>query len=248
MRIQLIFLSMSIYAAGLMQPLRAQEPKTADEVVARVLAQDGIRESASGGYTGAREYVLENHLFQKRARMLVRVNCDRNGMKHFQVMSEDGWRIANERVLREMLAAESTNSHPETRPTSRITSDNYRFRMIDSGSLDGRASYVIEIIPKRQEKSLFRGRIWVDAEDYAIARVEGEPAKSPSFWIGKVHFVQQYQKKGPFWFPAMTTSVTDARMFGATDVNIRYFDYKPVSAAPTGFQNFAFMEAHNDKR
>ena len=64
---------------------------------------------------------------------------------------------------------------------------------------------------------------------------------------GKVHFVQQYQKNGFFWFPVMTTSVTDARMFGATDVNIRYFDYKPVSAAPTGLPNISSMEANNDR-
>jgi hypothetical protein len=120
--------------------------------------------------------------------------------------------------------------------------------MIEATSVDGRMAYGIEVIPKRQDKSLFRGRIWVDAEDYALARVEGEPAKNPSFWTRNVYFVQQYQKKGPFWFPVMTTSVTDARMFGATDVNIRYFDYKPVSAAPTGLPISSFMEAHNDKR
>jgi len=169
-------------------------------------------------------------------------------MKHFEVLSEDGWKSANKRVLREMLVTESDSSHPDTRRKSRITSDNYTFRMIEVSSLDGRMVYVIEVIPKRQDKSLFRGRIWVDAEDYALARVEGEPAKNPSFWTRKVYFVQQYQKKGPFWFPVMTTSVTDARMFGATDVNIRYFDYKPVSAAPTGLPSSSFMEAHNDKR
>ena len=37
-----------------------------------------------------------------------------------------------------------------------------------------------------------------------------------------------------------------SRMFGATDVNIRYFDYKPVSAAPTG-PEFSSMEAYGDR-
>jgi hypothetical protein len=239
---------MLIYAAGCVQPLHAQDPKTADEVVARMLARDGVRESASGGYTGGREYVLENHLFQKRARMLVRVNCDQSGMKHFEVLSEDGWKSANKRVLREMLVSESDSSHPDARPKSRITSDNYTFRMSEASPLDGRMAYVIEAIPKRQDKSLFRGRIWVDAEDYALARVEGEPAKNPSFWTRKVNFVQQYHKDGFFWFPLLTTSVTDARLFGTTDVSIRYFDYKPIAASPRIAPDSSFMEAHNDKR
>ena len=247
MRFHLIVLSTLIYAAGSMQPLYGQQAKTADEVVATMLARDGIRESASGGYIGEREYVLENHTFQKRSQMLVRVNCDPNGIKHFEVLSEDGWKSANKRVLREMLATESDISHPDTRPKSRITSDNYTFQLIEAGPFDGRTAYVIDAVPKREDKGLFRGRIWVDAQDYALARVEGEPAKNPSFWTRKVHFVQQYQKNGFFWFPVMTTSVSDARIFGATDVNIRYFDYRPVSAAPTGFPNISSMEANNDR-
>ena len=81
-----------------------------------MFARDSARESASGGYVGDREYVLENHKFQKRAQMEVRVTCERNGTKHFEVMSEDGWKSANKRVLRQMLATESDSSRPDTRP------------------------------------------------------------------------------------------------------------------------------------
>jgi len=221
---------------------------TADEVVANMYAHDTLREAASGGYTGSREYVLENHKFQKRSRMLARVKCDPTGTKQFEVMSEDGWKSANKHVLRPMLVTESDSSRPDTRPRSRITADNYTFRMIDAEPLDGRKAYVIEAIPKREDKSLFRGRIWVDTEDYALARVEGEPAKNPSFWTRKVHFVQQYHKTGDFWFPMLTTSVTDARIFGTTDVNIRYFDYQPASEIPTTSRDYSLMEAHYARR
>ena len=86
---------------------------------------------------------------------------------------------------------------------------------------------VLEIKPKRKEKYLFQGRIWIDAEDYALVRAEGSPAKNPSFWTKATHFVQIYQKKGTLWFPLSTRSVTEARIFGRTDVNIQYFDYAP---------------------
>jgi len=39
--------------------------------------------------------------------------------------------------------------------------------------------------------------------------------------------VQEYQKSGPLWFPVSTQSVTEAHIFGTTDVNIEYFDYAP---------------------
>ena len=64
-------------------------------------------------------------------------------------------------------------------------------------------------------------------QDYALVRVEGKPAKSPSFWIKDVHFVHTYKKSGPQWFPNSTESVTDVRVFGTTKVTINYFDYAP---------------------
>jgi hypothetical protein len=95
---------------------------------------------------------------------------------------------------------------------------------------------------------LFRGRIWVDAEDYALARVEGEPAKNPSFWIHSVHFTQEYRKNGEYWFPWSTTSVNEARIFGKTEVDIHYFDYVPRSARANKETNPEFVEARYVKR
>ena len=81
------------------------------------------------------------------------------------------------------------------------------------------------IEPKTKNKFLMRGRIWVDAEDYAIVRIEGQPAKNPSFWIRSVHFTHEYQKDGMFWFPMRDDSVNDVRIVGTTGMRIEYFDY-----------------------
>ncbi len=110
MRVHPIFASI-LLCAGRVLAAQGSTP-TADEVVANMYAHDSLREAASGGYTGSREYVLDNHRFQKRAEMLVRVSCDGTGTKHFEVISEDGWKSANKRVLRQMLATESDSSRP----------------------------------------------------------------------------------------------------------------------------------------
>ena len=248
MRVHFILLTVLIGAGASAHTLHAQTPQpTAGEVVATMLMRDGVRETASGGYTGRREYILENHRFGKRAEMMVRVTCDRNGEKRFEVISEAGWKSANKRVLRQMVETESDSSRPQIRANNRINSENYSFRMIETIPIEGRMAYLIEAIPKRADKSLFRGRIWVDTEDFALARVEGEPAKNPSFWTKSVHFVQQYQKSGRLWFPHLTTSVTDARIFGRTDVSIQYFDYKAVSEVPYLPPDESMWEAQNDR-
>lgn len=230
-------------------PLLGQAPAVtslnADDVMARVFERDSRRENLGGGYSGSREYVLENDRMNKRAEIVVSVVCDADGTKHFQLVSEDGWKSATKHVLRKMLESESEASLPVNRPKTRLIPDNYTFHMAKVESEEGRPTYVIDVAPKRRDEYLLRGRIWVDAEDFAVARVEGQPARNPSFWTRSVHFVQRYQKRGPFWFPSSTTSVTDALLFGTTDVSIRYFNYRPISETVGGQTSPHLTEAHD---
>ena len=206
-------------------------PPTAEQIVARMAAHDLQRQSSVEGYAGMRRYVLENNKFHKRAEMLVKVQGDQDGTKHFEVVSEDGWKAAHKHVFRKMLESESETSRPEIRGSAKLTAENYDFELVGTEELAGRLAYVLEIRPKRKEKNLFRGRIWVDSQDYALVRAEGNPAKKPSFWTKSIHFVQVYQKCGSLWFPFSTRSVTEAHIFGTTDVNIDYFDYSPQTRA-----------------
>ena len=202
-------------------------PPTAEEIVNRMAAHDLARQASIEGYAGMRRYVLENNKFHKRAEMLVQVRGDRDGTKHFEVVSEEGWGGARKHVFHKMLESETETSRPEMRASARLIPENYDFALVGMELLGGRQAYVLEVHPKRNEKYLFQGRIWVDAEDYALARAEGNPAKKPSFWTKSIHFVQVYQKCGPFWFPVSTESVTEAHLFGTTDVSIKYLDYAP---------------------
>ena len=202
---------------------------TASEVVEQMVQRDAQRQILTQGYAGMRRYVLENDGMHKHAEMLVHVNGDPDGTKHFEIVSEQGWKAAQKHVLRKMLESESQTSAPEAREKTRLCSDNYEFHMV--GLVIGdRPAYAIDVKPKRKDKLLFEGRIWVDTVDYALVRAEGNPAKTPSFWTKHIHFVHSYEKREGLWFPLSTASVTDARIFGRTDLTIEYFDYKPHAA------------------
>ena len=240
-----IFISVLLVSASapLISQATVAPSLSADEVIARMFAHDLRRQAAAGGYTGYREYVLDNPGLEKQAQMVVSVNCGRDGTENFKIISEQGWKSANHRVLHKMLESESETSRPPEFAKARITPDNYAFQLIETAPLNGRPAYVIDVIPKRQDEYLFRGRIWVDAEDYALARIEGEPAKVPSFWIRSVHFSQEFRKRGEYWFPWSTTSISEARIFGKTEVDIRYFDYLPQSVKADRDTNNELSEA-----
>lgn len=210
--------------------LRAELPN-AEQVIGRMLERDRELQSGLEGYTARRHYVLENERHHKRAEMLVRVKCVKDGSKEFEIVSSAGWGIARNHVFPRLLEAETDASQPGLRERSRIIPENYSFQMAGTEIVNDRPAYVITVTPKTANKYLMKGKIWVDAEEYAIVRIEGQPAKNPSFWTKSVHFVHTYAKQGQFWLPQSDESVTDVRILGATDLKIDYFGYLPNNQA-----------------
>ena len=216
----LLFSAIAMAAEGAVGQL-----PTADEVVAKMMALDNGRQATFHGYTAYRHYLLDNQRFHKRAEMVVRITCLQNGSKQFDTISETGWGGARKHVFSKLLEAETEASRPGYRERSRITPENYTFEIAGEETLHGHPVYVMTIVPKTPNKYLMRGRIWVDAEEYAIVRIEGQPAKNPSFWIKSVQFVHNYEKSGSFWLAVSDRSETEARLFGRTEVTIEYFNY-----------------------
>jgi hypothetical protein len=64
---------------------------------------------------------------------------------------------------------------------------NYDFRLIGEVEVKGRRCYALELLARRKDKNLVRGVVWVDSETYLLHRMEGEPAKTPSWWLKNVH-------------------------------------------------------------
>jgi hypothetical protein len=196
---------------------------SADDVVAKMLRGDVERRSELTGYMALRRYVAVNN--DRRAEMLVRVQCSPEGAKQFTVISEEGSNAIRKHVFYKMLNEESEASHRETRDSSRITPANYKFNIVGQDTLDTGPAYVLAIIPKTDNKYLIAGRIWVNAKDYSIVRIEGQPARNPSFWVHNVHFVHTYQRVGQFWFASSTHSTSEVRIFGRSELTIEDSDY-----------------------
>lgn len=198
---------------------------TAVEVVAHMERADNDRLTALAGYTGMRRYRFENRRFKKRAEVVVRAKCASTGVKTFEVVEGSGSSFVRRQIIQRMIDAEREASEKGEREQTRITPQNYSFSLVGTDISGGRSNYVLDITPKTKNRFLIRGRIWVDAEEYAITRIEGSPAKNPSRWIKSVKVVHLYRHEGRFWMPTSNRSRAQVQLFGTTDVEIEYFDY-----------------------
>jgi outer membrane lipoprotein-sorting protein len=198
-----------------------------EEVLARMAEKEQSRAAKLLDYSCVRRYSLENKRFHTTAEMTVRMTWRQPGEKSFEVLSEKGSGPVRKRVLRKMLDAELEAAARESGSDTRINPVNYTFTLAGSAVDErGRSCYLLDMVPKTPNRFLIRGRIWVDAEEFAIVRIEGSPAQNPSFWVRKTTFVHRYEKFGDQWLPVSNQSATEALMFGHTDVTIEYSGYR----------------------
>jgi outer membrane lipoprotein-sorting protein len=209
------------------QQTNVSAPLSADEVMGRVVQMNEVRAKALEGYSSLRTYHLECHcLSHKQADMVVSTDYQAPNKKEFTIVSESGSGTVRNRVFKKLLEAEQESMRDENQQRSAITPENYTFQLSDYEKTDTDEFYVLDAQPRSKNKFLFRGHIWVNAKDFAITRVEGEPAVNPSWWTLRTDFKRSYQKVGDFWLPESNESETKVRMFGTAVLTISYRDYQ----------------------
>jgi len=173
-----------------------------------------------------RIYRIANRDSQIRSEDRVLVRYEAPNPKIFQVLEEHGSHLIGNMVFRPLMEHEASTSSKDGKRDSSITPANYDVQLAGEDDLDGRHCYLLHATPRRRDKYLFEGTIWIDAQDLAVAKIEGQPAKNPSFWVKKVRFTRRYQKIGDFWLPVEDKSTSDVKIFGQHTLTIRYEDYK----------------------
>jgi hypothetical protein len=200
-----------------------------DEIAARLMSRNAERAQKLLHVDSVREYNLDYTGFPSSlsAHMQVKASYTAPGTKQFTVISESGSSLIRKHVLHRLLESEQeATSDAANRDAVALTTANYRFSLLGCATGESRPLYVMSVQPLRETKFLYRGTIWIDSQDFAVTRIEAEPAKNPSFWTLRSQIHHQYQKIGEFYLPESNRTVTDVRLGGKAVLTIRYLDYK----------------------
>jgi outer membrane lipoprotein-sorting protein len=213
-------------------PVDPRSRLSVDEIVAKLVQRNLQRARALEAYQGTRIYRLEYRGFpgSRSAEMVVDVKYRTPGTKEFNIRSEKGSQIIIDRVFKRMLDSEKEALNEENQSHIALNGDNYKFTWVGYESTAAGSFYMLAVEPRNNNKLLYRGRIWVDANDFAVARIEGTPAKNPSFWTKETKIEQVYTKVGDFWLPASNRSTSSIRLGGQANFTIDYHDYRITAA------------------
>jgi hypothetical protein len=242
-RRMVVRLLLPLILAGLRQPTNGQQlgtassvrnaPLNTEQVVQNLVRMNLERAQALHAYHGTRVYRVEYRGFpgNRGAEMVVTMKYESPGTKEFSIQSATGSKLIIDKVLKKLLESEKEALSPEMQRRTALNDTNYEFTLIRYESTSSGSMYVLRVEPKTRDKFLYRGRIWVDAKDFAVVRLEAEPAKNPSFWTKDTRIEQSYMKVSDFWLPARNHSLTSIRLGGQAELTIDYQGYQITGAS-----------------
>jgi outer membrane lipoprotein-sorting protein len=209
-------------------------PMRVEEVVRNLQQRNAQRAAALEEFAGTRVYRMQYRGISgdHDAEMVVTMTYHAPAAKQFNIVSQTGSQFIVDHVFMKLLEVEQEAASEENRRLTAMSTENYDFALAgyEGSADDGR--YVLDLSPKTRNKFLYRGKIWVDAKDFAVVRIEGEPGKNPSFWIKKTEIAHRYVKVNDFWLPAENHTESVIRLGGRAVLSIEYRDYKITRATP----------------
>ena len=207
------------------------------ELTDRMAQMEGSRTASLQALLRTRHYMLHNKRFNDHAEMSVRMTLRRQDKKEFEVLSEKRFGMDPQSRISETHTSGKRRSSPGGHRESRITPDNYDFRLFERRRQTGGHAKCSTRRPKRKT-SICSGA----ASGWTARMPRWRASKAARRRILRsglpsVHFVHQYAKVGPYWLAASNISETEVRVFGSTELKIEYLDYvinPPLGAAASG--------------
>jgi outer membrane lipoprotein-sorting protein len=198
---------------------------TGDDIIGKMLEHNRLRNEQLQRYSALRTYEIRNPEGKLAAQAVVRVDYEAPDKKTFNKTSEKGSGIVRHLVFDRLIQSESETSSGRERHDSAITTANYTFVLAGEEEVGPYHCFVLEATPKRKDKYLFEGKIWIDAGDFAIVKIAGHPAKRPSFWINRADFVRQYQRVAGFWVPYRDETSVEVKIYGRRVFTVDHQQY-----------------------
>lgn len=222
-------LEMGRPASGLTLATVAAKPRMSPELALEAYQRRMARQSETlGEYTASTtiDAVLPDSA--QKGELVVKRHFVAPRTLSFQAVKFQGDKFVKSNVIARMLQSEVDHVERQESAQTAITSANYKFSYTGTEDVDGRPTHVYNVKPRQKRPGLFRGKIYVDAATGSLRRAQGTLVKSPSFFIKKIDFYQDYADFNDFTLPVHMHSEAKARIIGRAVVDIVTQDYAPT--------------------
>jgi hypothetical protein len=189
------------------------DPTLLNTIVDRMEAAQQKNHESFRPYTLTREYKLYDEQEQQpKSDVIADVSFVPPDRQTYTIEQSEG-ASRGLSIVRHVLDAEAQAVAKPNAPAA-ITRRNYDFKLVGEEAVDGQPCWVLELDPKREDKMLVRGRAWIDKDTYLIHRIQGQLAKSPSWWLKSVNTRIDFGGAAGMWLQTRSHAEADVRIFG----------------------------------
>lgn len=211
-------------------PAPADSPASVEEIVTRMNQAQEEGRARAHAYAVIREYKLYDEQNAKpKTQLEAKIEFSPPQGKSYSVLTSTGG--VGEKVVRRVLDREMDLSRD---PQSvEMSLANYDFVWLGTEVRGERPCYVLAMYPKRADRSLIKGKVWIDAATYHIVHIEGTPTKDPSFWTRDVRLNLDFAEVDGMWLQTSTQATARVRWFGSFNLEGRDRSYQAMSGEST---------------
>jgi hypothetical protein len=215
------FLLVQIRAMAADQAVGGEHPDLAT-IIRRMSEAQAANHARIKAYSVTREYrIFGADTERPRTQVVAKVNFLPPNQKSYDVDQSTGG--MGEKIVRRILDHE-VDATRDPREMM-VNQENYDFEYLGTDVADGTACYKLKIDPKHDKKDLLKAVIWVDKNNFRLVKVDGEPAKSPSFWVKDVHLVLYFNEVAGMWLQTGTQALAKTRFGGQYNVVSKDLSY-----------------------
>jgi hypothetical protein len=217
-----------LFTVFLLSTMTLAQPSDSKQTIDKIDASVAARDGNLLGYTVTELYRVYRgeDKTHPAAEMTVKTTYNKESGKSYVILSQSGSELLLKEVLGRILDNERLMTQPGNRTQAVLTTANYSMTLKGDDVVDGRACRVVAIVPKKSSPYLFRGTIWVDAQDGAIVKLEGVAAKSASVLAGATQVSRQYANINGLPMATHAVAVAGSWLLGQTTIDIGYSGYE----------------------
>ena len=233
--------SLGLITAGVLA-INAARPQVVHEdpqllvqkIAGRLSEMNQRRKAALTSYESRRLMTVtyQGPLSQGEATETVLMTFNASASKQFTILSASGAQAIRDAVFQRAIDAEKAATRDDAQQTSALNLKNYTMLLVGQEQLATGECFILDVAPRVASEFTYSGRVWVQATDFAVVRIQGKPSINPSPWISEGEFTTDFEKVGDFYFPQKTASTSNLPLGSHAQLTIQYGSYRVLSAAP----------------
>jgi len=165
---------------------------------------------------------------EKQGKLIALRTISKLGKIGYKILGFQGDDTIKQEVIARFIQAEIEQTHSDD---VAITAANYKFHYKGSIEQNGVRTEMFQITPKKKRVGLFKGDLWLDAKTGMPVRESGVFVKTPSIFLKKVEFVQQFEIHDGVAIPKHLESRADVRLVGRAELNMDFSNFTKQDSA-----------------